>query len=91
MENLGCHTVRLYHLPSVVPRQPSCLDLQVKLPAIANAAQPPDQADPPISHHRIAAELSGQAVLGLGGRYWEAPHKKAGLSATYPMIWEPCV
>lgn len=37
----------------------------------------------------IAAEPSGQAVLGLGGRDWEVPHKKAGLSATYLMVWDP--
>lgn len=67
MENLGCHTVCLYHLPSVVPRQPSRLDLQVKLPAIANAAQPPDQADP-ISP-TPALLLSFQDKLSWG---WEA-------------------
>jgi len=87
VENLGFHTVRL----SVVLRQSSRLDLQVELslPAIANAAQPPDRVDPASP---IAAELSGQAALGLGGRCLEAPRKKAGCNVTYfidIVVWEP--
>lgn len=86
MENLGWHTVNLYYLPNVVPRQLSCLNLQVKLSTIANAVQSLDQADPTAP---IAAEQSEKVILVLGGSSWEAPCKRTGHSSMYLVIWEP--
>lgn len=67
MENLGCHMLSPYHLPSVVPRQPSRLGLSVKLPAAANAAQSLDQADP-----TSPTSASLLRFLGKPSWRWEA-------------------
>lgn len=73
----------LYHLLSVVPRQPSRLGLSVKLPATANTAQSLDQADP-------TAPTSASLLRFLGKPSWrwevgagKLPVKKSGCNALY--------
>lgn len=66
--------------PSIGPRQVSPLNLQVKLPATADAAQ----AEP--TSPCTASLLSCLGKLSWG---WEVPHKKTGLSAVYLMVWGP--